>query len=166
MNIDSIVVAKRMKYLKSLCDHYWTRFQEEYLLELRAQHIQGSNPCRQIEVGEIVIIDGKTKRNYWRLGKVVSLIPGSDGRVRAVVLKTFDGTRANYMKRPIEKLYPIEVKAVHSVDQSKIDEAMNTLDQRPTGTSNEHPISTNNERREPRIAAENGILVRRLLGQF
>ena len=120
----------------------------------------------QIEVGEIVITDGKTKRNYWRLGKVVLLIPGSDGRVRADVLKTFDGTRVHYMKRPIEKLYPIEVKSVHSVDQSEIDEAMNTLDHHPAGTSNEHPINTSNERREPRIAAENGILVRRLLGQF
>ena len=66
-----ILLTRRMKYLKSLSDLYWKRFKDEYLLELRSRHIQGKNPKRTPEIGEIVVIEGKAKHNMWRLGKIV-----------------------------------------------------------------------------------------------
>ena len=67
VDVDSAVITKRTKYLKSLSDYYWKRFREEYLLELRMAHVQGGYPARKPEVGEVVVIEGTTKRNDWRL---------------------------------------------------------------------------------------------------
>ena len=89
---DSVVVlTKRMKYIKSLSDHYWQRFTDEYLLELRTRHIQGKDPLRKPEVGEVVVIDSKAKRNAWRVGKVITLIPSPDGCAPCHVVGVYTG---------------------------------------------------------------------------
>ena len=152
--LDTVKITKRMAYLKSLTEHYWQRFQKEYLLELRMQHVQGTDPIRKVETGEVVVVHGKAKRNHWRLGKVISFIPGSDEQIRAVVLKVFDGTKARYMRRPIEKLYPLEVKAVTTVDNTEVENAKKATDE----------INTYENMRPERQAAKTGLLVRRLLG--
>ena len=59
--VDNAVLTRRMKYLKSLSDHYWRRFREEYLLELRAHHAQGHDPNQRAELGEVVVIEGRSK---------------------------------------------------------------------------------------------------------
>ena len=122
-DVDNVKLTKRMLYLRQLADHYWRRFNNEYLTELRERHRQGSNPTRTVEVGEIVVIHAKNKRNSWRLGKVISLLPGCDGNVRAVTLKVFDGSNNRYIRRPIEKLYPLEVKATGTVSSDEIEAA-------------------------------------------
>ena len=164
-DVDNTVLTKRMKYLKTLSEHYWKRFREEYLLELRAQHVQGSDPARKPEVGEIVVIEGTVKRNDLRLGKIESFIIGADGRQRGAVLKTFDGSQSRCIQRPIERLCPIEVRATTPIDD--------------TTTSNLHSYSDNNDtvqgpdpstsvdvdqvrERPTRVAADEGILRRRL----
>ena len=85
---EQVKLSKRMKYLKLLSDHYWSRWKNEYLLELRNSHSKGddTDPC--VEVGQVVIVHDKLKRNRWRLGVIVRLLKGTDGKVRAVVLKT------------------------------------------------------------------------------
>ena len=86
-DVDNAVLTKRMKYLKALSEHYWKRFREEYLLELRAQHVQGSDPVRKPEVGEVAVIEGTAKRNDWRLGRIESFVIGTEGQHRGAVLK-------------------------------------------------------------------------------
>ena len=83
-------------------------------------------------------------------------MPGKDGQIWGVVLKVFDGTNNRFIKRPIEKLYPIEVKAQCPVDKNEIAQAKNTIDD-----SFDHSDNI----REPRRAADAGILIRRLTGQ-
>ena len=151
----NVKLSKRMAYLKTLSDHFWKRFSNEYLLELRSQHTMGNDPTRKPEVGEIVVVHGKEKRNLWRLGKIVSFVPGNDGKVRAVVLKVFDGQGNRYIKRPIEKLYPIEVKAACPVSDEEIESAKSAV----------FDVEKAVRHREPRQAADNGILIRRLMGQ-
>ena len=153
--VDNVVLTKRMKYLKTLSEHFWKRFSEEYLLELRSHHVQGKDPERKPEVGEVVVIESTSKRNDWRLGKIVSLIRGADNRYRSAVVKTFDGTRSQYIKRPIERLYPIEVKSTVPVSPEEI------IDSNNAELSNDHEDEKGTERPR-RIAAENGILKRRL----
>ena len=154
--VDNTVLTKRMKHLKSLSESFWSRFKEEYLLELRAQHVQGNDPSRTPEIGEIVVVEGKSKRNSWKLGKIVSFLVGSDGRRRSAVLKTFDGERGRYIKRPIERLYPVEVKSKLDVTQEEIEYSKTDNAISP---HNEQPIY---ETRPTRVAAEAGILKRRL----
>jgi len=75
-----------------------------------------------IELGEIVVIHSDIKRYKWRLGKVVSLVTGSDNIVRSAIVKvlTDKTNKQNYIKRPIEKLYPIEVKSVEAVTDTEL----------------------------------------------
>ena len=151
VDVDSAVITKRMKYLKSLSDHYWKRFRDEYLLELRSQHVQGGDPTRVPEAGEVVVIEGTTKRNDWRLGVITSFITGADNRNRAAVVRTFDGSKTRLIQRPIERLYPIEIKATIPIgdhDPSSVPQAPSEArvdDERPT-----------------RRAADEGVLRRRL----
>ena len=154
--VDNTILTKRMKHLKSLSENFWSRFKEEYLLELRAQHVQGNDPSRTPEIGEIVVVEGKSKRNSWKLGKIVSFLVGSDGRRRGAVLKTFDGERGRYIKRPIERLYPVEVKSKVDVTPEEIKYSKTDIATLP---HNEQPIY---ETRPTRVAAEAGILKRRL----
>ena len=126
--VDNVVLTKRMAYLRSLSEHFWKRFRDEYLLELRSHHTQGKDPERLAEVGEIVVIHGTNKRNDWRLGKIISLNAGSDGRIRSGVVRTFDGSKSRYIRRAIERLHPIEVKSVMPVSKEEIAESSNSID--------------------------------------
>ena len=63
------------------------------------------------------------------------------------------------MKRPIEKLYPIEVKAKHQIDETEIEEAQNSVYEFDETTDEK-------QYREPRRAAIHGEMTRRLLGQI
>ncbi|XP_047123003.1 uncharacterized protein LOC124806287 [Hydra vulgaris] len=111
-----IQLTKRMKYLKLIRDHFWVRFTSEYLVNLREFHKQGSSKSRSIELGEIVVIHFDIKRYKWRLGKVVSLITGRDNIVRSAI-------------RPIEKLYPIEVKSVETVTDTELNASNDAVDE-------------------------------------
>ena len=161
VNTDNAMLTKRMKYLRTLADHYWRRFRDEYLIELRTQHTQGSDAARTVKEGEVVVIRGQCKRNVWRLGKVISFIVGKDEKVRAVTLKVFDGTKNRYIRRPIEKLYPMEVRANTMVGDSEREAAKYVINDNFGDNDN----SIDNGNRPQRKAADTGILIRRLTGQ-
>ena len=102
------------------------------------------------------MIEGKSKRNQWKLGKIVTLISGKDGRSRGAVVKTFDGEKGRYMKRPIERLYPIEVTAKVDITPEEIEYSKTASE-----SSNLPRDSASDEltERPSRIAADNGILI-------
>jgi hypothetical protein len=57
-------------------------------------------------VGEVVLVGSDNANQLtWHLARVLELIPGTDGVVRVVRLKTASG---EYL-RPVQKLYPLEV---------------------------------------------------------
>ena len=61
---------------------------------------------RNIEVGELVLLndaDG-SKRKKWPLARVTKVVPGRDGTVRVVEIKTKDGSYV----RPVTKLHRLE----------------------------------------------------------
>ena len=162
-DVNNFMLTKRMKYVLSLSTQIWNRFRDEYLLDLRSHHVQGSEPKRSPEIGEIVVVESKSKRNEWRLGKVIESIPGSDGRSRGVILRTFDGVRSRYIKRPIERLYPIEVKSETGVSDEEKNMARLTKINEVTYNENQN-VHTDDATRPYRTAAENGIITRRLAG--
>ena len=58
-------------------------------------------------MGEVVLIhDEDSKRVLWKIGLVTEHIVGRDGKVRAVWLRTSNGSVLN---RPIQRLYPLEI---------------------------------------------------------
>ncbi len=106
--------VKQVCYLRTLKEHFWLRWKEEYLLELRNSHRQTTKRQKEscIRVGDIVVIhDEKVRRVQWKLGRVEKLIEGKDGAIRgAVVRKLTDKTEVcTEIRRPVQKLYPVEL---------------------------------------------------------
>ncbi|CAL1266736.1 unnamed protein product [Larinioides sclopetarius] len=81
------------------------RFRIEYLGQLIQR--QKQNPqSLNISEGDVVLIgDDVKKRLLWPLTRVIELIPGKDGLVRTVKLKTKSCTRI----RPIQRVFPLEL---------------------------------------------------------
>ncbi|XP_057296224.1 uncharacterized protein LOC130625174 [Hydractinia symbiolongicarpus] len=79
-------LSKRMMYIKTLKEHFWNRFSNEYITNLREFHAQGPSHSRSVELGEIVIIHSVKKRINWRMGKVTYLITSRDNNVRAAIV--------------------------------------------------------------------------------
>lgn len=151
---DQVSLTKRMKYLQLLIDSYWGRWRNEYLTQLREYQKIGVD-VKFIEKGDIVVIfDHQLKRNRWKLGKVVKLIQGSDNIPRAAILRT----NTNQIKRPVTKLYPLEVKCNVKVTEDEELAAVNA-------SSEGEDINDEIVVRPTRLAADTGVLKRRLAGQ-
>ncbi|GFY65829.1 integrase catalytic domain-containing protein [Trichonephila inaurata madagascariensis] len=110
--LNSRDLRKRMKYRIKLLRDLRQRFRKEYLGELIQK--QNDNRVREPRVGEMVLIghDNK-KRLSWLIAKIIELIPGRDGEIRTVRLKTQHGT----VIRPVQRIFPLEVQAIANSDK-------------------------------------------------
>ncbi|GFS69119.1 DUF5641 domain-containing protein [Trichonephila clavipes] len=85
---------------------------KEYLSELIQK--QNDNRVREPRIGEIVLIGNDYKKRLsWPIAKVIELIPGRDGEIRTVRLKTQLGT----VIRPVQRIFPLEVQAIANSDK-------------------------------------------------
>lgn len=101
--VNKASLCKRVLYQNKVGEDLRQRFRNEYLGQLK--NSQNKKSSRQIRLGEVVLIgndDGK--RLDWPLGRVSELLPGKDGHIRVVKLKTARGQ----LLRPIQRLYPLE----------------------------------------------------------
>ncbi|GFS50998.1 putative RNA-directed DNA polymerase from transposon X-element [Trichonephila clavipes] len=107
---DTVNLRKRVRYQQKLLNDLRHRFRKEYLgLLIQNKNKKGS--LSEVRLGEIVLIgDDIKKRMHWPLAKVIRLIPGKDGKIRTVELKTRTGT----MLRPIQRVYPLEVQSTET----------------------------------------------------
>ena len=105
-------IDKRAAHIKTVLFHFWNRWQKEYLTELREHrkyNTRNSN-VNQISQGDIVLIEeDRLPRSMWRLGRIAELVNSKNGAVRAAVIDVINskGSRGQ-MRRPINKLYPLE----------------------------------------------------------
>ncbi|GFY07953.1 transposable element Tcb2 transposase [Trichonephila clavipes] len=107
---DTVNLRKRVRYRQKLLNDLRHRFRKEYL-GLLIQNKNKKGPLSEVRLGEIVLIgDDIKKRMHWPLAKVIRLIPGKDGKIRTVELKTRTGT----MLRPIQRVYPLEVQSTET----------------------------------------------------
>ena len=64
---------------------------------------------KQLEVNDLVwIVDEYVKRAHYKMGRVLEVYHGSDGRVRSALVKTEEGK----LKRPVVKLAPMFYESV------------------------------------------------------
>ncbi|XP_074629581.1 uncharacterized protein LOC141887214 [Acropora palmata] len=114
----------RVALLERLKDHFWIRWRNEYLLVLRNSHRLKTRDAegQTVAVGDVVIVheDG-LHRGLWKLGRVESLIKGKDGLVRGAVVKSTTPKRRNptRLRRPLQRLYPLELGARSQGDSSE-----------------------------------------------
>ena len=91
-----------------LINHFWQHWLKKYmpsLIERKKWLVQRRN----IAVDDIVlIINPNTPRGHWPVGRVIQVMPGSDGVVRNVIIKTGTG---EYV-RPVAKLCLLEKDSV------------------------------------------------------
>ena len=107
-NFDKL--TKRFSYLSSKLAHFWKRWRTEYLVGLRERHkLQNRNQV-VIGKGDVVLIEeDKVKRGFWKIGRVEQLIIGKDGVVRGAKVRKLVKGKPDYISRPVQKLYPLEL---------------------------------------------------------
>ncbi|KAF8765246.1 hypothetical protein HNY73_023228 [Argiope bruennichi] len=96
---------KRRLYRCKLQEDLRNRFRLEYLGQLR-QKTKKMIKTHDFKVGEVVIVEvTNQKRLNWSLGKITEIVPGKDGSVRLVKVKT----NGEFL-RPVQRLYALEVQ--------------------------------------------------------
>ena len=113
MEFSSEDLSRRAKYIHSLLEHFWEKWVNEYLTELREFHqCRNKIPEKQVQIGEVVLIHDKLKRNRWRMGVVERMYTSRDGFNRGCQVRTITNTgRVSHLDRPVNKLYPLEVRS-------------------------------------------------------
>ena len=153
-------LQRRARYLSKLLEHFWKRWSNEYLVGLREFHHCGAKggQDKEIKIGDVVLIhDDSMKRSSWRLGEVTEMIESGDGRTRGAVLRvTSKKGKHLKLRRPIQKLYPLEV---NTGNRSPLENEQTGVVQQP-----EHPTETSS-RPPRRTAAANADVIRRLIDQ-
>ncbi|XP_055932015.1 uncharacterized protein LOC129962291 [Argiope bruennichi] len=120
---------KRIRYRRKLIHDFRSRFRKEYLGQLRQKRPGKSG--HDFKVGEVVMIEEPSKKRvYWPLGKVISLLPGRDGKVRTLKLKF----KNSELIRPIQRVYPLEVPFINEIVK---------IDGVPTSSVKENELTNN-----------------------
>ena len=117
------VCYERFRYLTERLAHFWKRWRNEYLVNLREFHRTTSGRVvKQVQVGDVVtVFEENKKRGEWKLAVVESLITGQDRVVRGANVRVIAKGKPVRMARPVQKLYPIEVRsAIKGRDQARI----------------------------------------------
>ncbi|KAF0724709.1 Uncharacterized protein FWK35_00038057, partial [Aphis craccivora] len=97
---DNRKIVNRWKLLHQSHQSFWRRWSSEYLCSLQAR-TKWTNDVPNLKDGDMVVIkDNQSPPTAWRLGRVLSVMPGADGVVRVARVLTVQGE----LTRPVVKL--------------------------------------------------------------
>ncbi|XP_066251914.1 uncharacterized protein [Euwallacea similis] len=104
---DKINFTKRYQHVQLMKQHFWSRWQKEYLHHLQQrnkwQRASGPNP----HVGSLVLLkEDHVPPQCWPLGRIAALHPGKDDIVRVVTVKTKNGV----VKRAVTRVSLLPVQ--------------------------------------------------------
>lgn len=102
----------RFQRLEALRQHFWQRWQLEYIAELQ-QRTKWRVPGRPLQLGDLVLLkEENAPPLHWRLGRIAKLFPGADGISRVAEVTTNTGTYRRGIRYlcPLldEKAYPLK----------------------------------------------------------
>lgn len=103
-SIDASSLRRHLKYIHKIRCNLRKRFRKEYLSQLRLFRVK----CRskKFKIGDVVMIENENlKRLDWPMAVINEMIPGKDGEIRLVRLRTATGE----LLRPIQRIYPLEI---------------------------------------------------------
>ena len=107
-------LTRRMQPLSNVLNHFWNRWRNEYLIELRNTHryLNQNDTIRTVSVGDVVVLQEEDQpRGKWRIGKILDVIVGSDGCTRgALVQVRSKGGKCTKRRRPVQRLYPLVIQ--------------------------------------------------------
>ena len=117
ISISSVESSKqRLFHLRKVLKHFWKRFRASYLNELRRINLYPKvkgNDTNSIREDAVVLIkdDEPTPRTQWRMGRVLQLVKGRDGKVRGAKLKVLSKAwKPSSVHRPVQRLIPFEIQ--------------------------------------------------------
>ncbi|GFR07057.1 DUF5641 domain-containing protein [Trichonephila clavata] len=124
-----------MKFRIKLYSKLRQRFRKEYPGELIQK--QNDNRVREPRVGEMVLIgDDNKKRLSWPIAKIIELIPGRDGEIPIVGLKTQHGA----VIRPVQRIFTLEIQAVANNDKELKEESISVECTKPENVLNTNDV--------------------------
>jgi hypothetical protein len=93
----------RWQRSQQIFQHFWSRWSREYVHTLQ-QRNQWKKAAQNVEVGDLVLLmEDNAPPLKWRMGRVITVYPGTDKLVRVVKVKTQTGE----LKRPVVKICPL-----------------------------------------------------------
>uniref|UniRef100_A0A2S2PC01 Integrase catalytic domain-containing protein n=1 Tax=Schizaphis graminum TaxID=13262 RepID=A0A2S2PC01_SCHGA len=93
-------LTNRWKLLDQCHQAFWKRWSSEYLTTLQ-QRVKWTDRVPNLKVNDmVVVVDNQAPPLLWRLGRIIELVPGSDGTVRVASVLTHHGR----ITRPVVKL--------------------------------------------------------------
>ena len=101
---EDVLSRRKWRQVQFLANQFWKRWTKEYLplLQLRRKWHQ---PHRNVMVNDVVlVVDDSKPRGKWPLARVIDVMPGPDGYVRRVKVKT----QTSEYERPIDKCVLLE----------------------------------------------------------
>lgn len=114
LNFDFNLVdtRKQWRIAQHLSSCFWRQWIRSYLPELtRRSKWFVEQPA--LKINDLVLIcDSNQTRNQWRRGRVITIFPGPDGRIRNAEVKTSDGI----VKRPTSKLAILDINCESRID--------------------------------------------------
>ena len=153
-------VRRRVRHFNNVLNHFWSRWQTEYLNNLREVHAraprQPPSSGSYISVGDVVIVkDEQLPRGQWKLAIVRELFQGKDGKTRAAAVKVASG---GVLNRPVQLLFPLEIQCA-----SEETYLVDNPDPNPESEVNSTELNESNvpQARPRRTAAKNADAIRR-----
>ncbi|XP_057302253.1 uncharacterized protein LOC130636526 [Hydractinia symbiolongicarpus] len=115
-------LCQRYDHLQRIINHYWNRWKCEYLTELREYHRVGkSRGETSIRINDVVLIEeAKQPRQNWKMGVVEEFVPSRDGKKRGAVVRYVLNGNTHTIRRPINKLYPVELAKDEAEKKEKV----------------------------------------------
>lgn len=93
----------RWQHLQKLRQHFWRRWQSEYLNELQSRG-KWTNTGENLHADALMLLkEDNVPPLQWTLGRIVQLHPGPDGVVRVVSIRTTSGV----FKRSVRHVCPL-----------------------------------------------------------
>ena len=108
-------LCERKCVLQNVVEHFWSEWYRDYLNDLREQSCKSlGRGAAVLKVGNVAVIgEDVVPRHRWRLGVVAELIKSNDGFVRGPKVQV--GKTRNVFRRPVNYLYPTEVRATEQL---------------------------------------------------
>ena len=109
VDTDARDISSRRKWreVQAISCLFWERWRREYLPKL-TKRSRWKQKNVNFRVGELVLLDDDNnkfvRKGKWVFGRITKVLPGDDGIVRVIELRTKEGTYV----RPVAKLFKLE----------------------------------------------------------
>ena len=124
-------------------------------MELRDTHHcnEPNSAAVHISVGDVVVVHDEKPRGFWKLARVEEVIPGRDGQIRGAVVRVISGENASVLRRPLQKLYPLEVSS-QTDDEKDERDVSDLLETASTGQCKDITVDPLTDEHNETIAAK------------